>query len=244
MAPLHGAFPLAKRNDAAVSVGENLDFDVMGPVEIFFQVKTVVTESVQGFGRGIAECGFEFGVVVNEAHALSAATGDGLQKNGVAHAVRQGLRFAWIFDGVVRPGNHGNVRAVGKLAAGSLGAERFHGLGWRPDEGEARVRAGTRQRGVFREKSITRMERIATGAPRHVHELINREVAFTRGRRADGVSFIGEANVERLAVDITEDRDGANAKLAAGAQDAHGDFTAIGDQDFLEHSKDYSELRV
>src|SRR2546430_13697178 len=54
----------------------------------------------------------------------SAATGDGLQKNGVAHAVRQGLRFAWIFDGVVRPGNHGNVRAVGKLAAGSLGAER------------------------------------------------------------------------------------------------------------------------
>src|SRR6266480_3809553 len=150
MAPLHGAFPLAKRNDAAVSVGENLDLDVMGPVEIFFQVKTVVTESVQGFRRGIAECGFEFGVVVNEAHAHSAATGDGLQKNGVAHAVRQGLRFAWIFDGVVRPGNHGNVRAVGKLAAGSLGAERFHGVGWRPDEGEARVRAGTRQRGVFR----------------------------------------------------------------------------------------------
>src|SRR2546423_430760 len=34
-------------------------------------------------------------------------------------------------------------------------------------------------------------------------------------------------DVERLAVDITEDRDGANAKLAAGAQDAHGDFTAI-----------------
>ncbi len=82
------------------------------------------------------------------------------------------------------------------------------------------------------------MERIATGAPRHVHELINREVAFTRGRRADGVGFIGEANVERLAVDITEDRDGANAKLAAGAQDAHGDFTTIGNQDFLEHSKD------
>ncbi len=75
MAPLDGAFPFTERDDAAVGVGENLDFHVM----IFFEVEAVVAESVHGFGRSIAECGIEFGVAVDEAHALAAATGDGLQ---------------------------------------------------------------------------------------------------------------------------------------------------------------------
>ena len=50
MAPLHGAFPFTERDDAAVGVGENLDFHVMGLVEIFFQIQTVVAESVHCFG--------------------------------------------------------------------------------------------------------------------------------------------------------------------------------------------------
>ena len=79
------------------------------------------------------------------------------------------------------------------------------------------------------------MHGIATGATRHVHELVNAEITFARGRRADGVGFIGKADVQGLAVDLTEDGGGADAQLAAGAQDAHGDLTAIGDQDFPEH---------
>ncbi len=121
------------------------------------------------------------------------------------------------------------------MAAGSFRAECLHGIGRRADEGEARVRAGTRQSGVFREKSVTRMHGIATGATRDIHELINAEIAFARRGRADGVGFIGEADVQGFAVDITEDGDGANAQFAAGAQDAHGDFAAIGDQNFFEH---------
>jgi hypothetical protein len=41
--------------------------------------------------------------------------------------------------------------------------------------------------------------------------------------------------VERFAVNLAENRYAANAQLAAGAQDAHGDFPAIGNQDFPEH---------
>ena len=81
------------------------------------------------------------------------------------------------------------------------------------------------------------MHGIATGATRYVHELVDREIAFARRRRADGVGFIGEADVKRFAVGITEDGDGADTQLTAGAQDAHGNFTAIGNQDFLEHRR-------
>ncbi len=80
------------------------------------------------------------------------------------------------------------------------------------------------------------MNGVAAGAARDVHELVDAEIAFARGRGADGVGFVGEADVEGFAVDFAEDGDGADAEFAAGAQDAHGDFTAIGYQDFLEHA--------
>jgi hypothetical protein len=41
--------------------------------------------------------------------------------------------------------------------------------------------------------------------------------------------------VERFAVNLAENRNTANAQLAAGAQDAHRDFPAIGNQDFPKH---------
>ncbi len=41
--------------------------------------------------------------------------------------------------------------------------------------------------------------------------------------------------MERFAVDFAENRGGTNAELATGAQNAHGNFTAIGNQDFPEH---------
>ena len=73
------------------------------------------------------------------------------------------------------------------------------------------------------------MHGIAAGAASHVHKFIDAKIAFAGRRRTDGIGFIGEADVERFAVDIAEDGDGADTQLATGAQDAHGDFTAISD---------------
>src|SRR5260370_27321013 len=80
------------------------------------------------------------------------------------------------------------------------------------------------------------MDGITPGAASYIHELIDTEITFARGRRADGVGFIGEADMQRLAINVAEDRDGMDTQFAAGAQDAHGDLTAIGDQDFPEHT--------
>ena len=55
MAPLHGAFALAKRNDAAVGVRENLNFDVPRPFQIFFEIYAGIAEGVHRFGRRVAE---------------------------------------------------------------------------------------------------------------------------------------------------------------------------------------------
>ena len=79
------------------------------------------------------------------------------------------------------------------------------------------------------------MQRIATGAARYVHEFVDAKVAFDRRSGAYRVCFIGEADVQGFAIDIAENGGGADAQLAAGAQNAHGNLSAIGDQDFSEH---------
>src|SRR5579883_1540328 len=98
----------------------------------------------------------------NDAHALSASARDGFKKHGIAHILRVSLGLLAAFDGIVGAGNGGDVGAARELPAGGLRAERFHGLGGRTDEGKAGFGAGARQSGIFRKKSITGMNGVAT----------------------------------------------------------------------------------
>ena len=79
------------------------------------------------------------------------------------------------------------------------------------------------------------MKSVASGALCDVHQFVEAEIAFARRSRTDGIGFIGEANVKRVAVDFTEDSDGFDAEFAAGADDTDGDFAAIGNENFAEH---------
>jgi hypothetical protein len=61
------------------------------------------------------------------------------------------------------------------------------------------------------------------------------EIALARSGGTDADGLVGEANVQRVAVGLGIDGDRAQAEPAGGADDAAGDFAAIGDQDALEH---------
>jgi hypothetical protein len=73
------------------------------------------------------------------------------------------------------------------------------------------------------------MDCVTARAASDVDQLVDAEVTFTRGCRADGISFVGEADVEGSTINLAEDSDGRNAEFAAGSDYADGDFTAIGD---------------
>ena len=47
--------------------------------------------------------------------------------------------------------------------------------------------------------------------------------------------LVGAAHVERLGIGIRIDCDGGDPHLTRGADDAAGDFAAIGDQYFFQH---------
>ena len=62
------------------------------------------------------------------------------------------------------------------------------------------------------------------------------EIAVRGARRADADGLVGKADVERVAVGLAVDGDGANAEFPAGVEDAQRDFAAIGNQNLTKHS--------
>src|SRR5262249_55833091 len=61
------------------------------------------------------------------------------------------------------------------------------------------------------------------------------QVALVRGRRADAVRLVGKAYMQRVAVDFGVDGDGSDTQLLAGADQARGDLSAVGDEDTAKH---------
>jgi hypothetical protein len=81
------------------------------------------------------------------------------------------------------------------------------------------------------------MQSVAAGAASDVNEFADAEVAFARGSGADGIGLIGESDMKRVAVHIAKNGDRFDAQFVASAGDADGDFTAIGNENLVEHRR-------
>ena len=144
-------------------IGENLDFDVAGALEIFFEVHARIAESVLRFGGGIAPGGGEIAFAVDAAHAFAAAAGDGFQNDGKADFAGDFGELGDILDGIERAGDRGGADCFGDAASGSFRAELLHGFGGRADESDLGFAAGARQGGIFGEETVAGMDSVAVG---------------------------------------------------------------------------------
>ena len=68
-----------------------------------------------------------------------------------------------------------------------------------------------------------------------IEDAIDAKVALRRWRRSHVRGLVGHAHVERGAVGVGVDSHRADAHLPQRPDDPHGDFTPIGDEDFLKH---------
>ncbi len=78
------------------------------------------------------------------------------------------------------------------------------------------------------------MQRVAARRRRQVHQGVGVQVAQDRVL-ADVVRLVGLLHVQGVAVGVGVDGDRLDAQLGAGADDAHGDFATVGDQDLSNH---------
>jgi hypothetical protein len=70
---------------------------------------------------------------------------------------------------------------------------------------------------------------------RQGNDRVDIEISADRLARHTGrIRFIGLEAMQREAIFVRIDGDGADAEFMGGAKDADGDFTAIGDEQFLK----------
>jgi hypothetical protein len=87
MTALDGAFALAQVDHVAVMVAQDLDFHMARLDDEFFKINFVVMERSGGFARRVANGGFQIGLVIDAAHALSPASGSGFEQHGIAEGL-------------------------------------------------------------------------------------------------------------------------------------------------------------
>ena len=91
--------------------------------------------------------------------------------------------------------------------------------------------------GVLRQETITGVDGFGAGSPRHLDQPVHAQVTLRGTRTADMHRLIGIAHMQRRAIHIGIDGYRRDAEVARGADDAHGDFTAIGNQNLVEWSR-------
>ena len=89
---------------------------------------------------------------------------------------------------------------------------------------------------VLRKEPIARMDRVNVADLGRAHDTIDFQITLKAGRSADTDGFIGELDVQRIDICFRVNCEGADAEFLTGANHPKRDFSAISNENFLEHS--------
>ena len=234
VAALERAVPLEEVHDVALAVGEDLHLDVPRPQDGLLEEHGGVAEGGVRLAHRCLEGAAQVLAALDAAHAAAAAAGDGLDEDGEADLL--GLLQEPLDVGArVRGGQGGDARTLGRAQGLDLVAGQLEDVGGRADEGDPVLGRGAGQAGVLRQEAVARVDRVGPGVLRHADDLVHVEVgAHGVALLADAVGLVRLLAVDRIAVLVGEDGDGAGAQLVAGAEGADGDLAAVGHQDLGE----------
>ena len=244
VAALHGAVAFAEVEGLAVAVGENLELDVAGFLDVFLEVNGAVAEGFFGFVFGDIELFGEGDVVVGDAHAATAAAGDGFDDDGVADLAGDFDRLGLVGDGAVGAGDGGDLGFADGVLGDGLVAHHGDGFGVGADKLDVTGLALGGEFGVLGEETVAGVDGIDVGDFGGGDDAIGAEVAVGAARAADADGFVGELDVEGLGVCFRVNGEGFDAEFAAGADDSKSDFAAVGDEDLLDHGREKGRKKL
>ncbi len=133
-----------------------------------------------------------------------------------------------------------DAEALGGALGLDLVAHQADVLGARADELDAVLGQNLGEARILGQEAVARVHGVGAGDLAGGEQRRNVEVALARGRLPDAHALVGEPHMHRVGVGGRVHRDGGDAELLAGAQDAQRDLAAVGDQDFVEHRAAYS----
>ena len=209
VAALDRALALAEGDDLAVLVGQQLDLDVSGPLDVALVVDGVVAESRLRLPPGRFRGFLELRRLAHDTHPTAAPTGCRFHDEREADLVGLAGR------------EHGHTGVLRDPLRLELVSSLAQGLRRRADEHEPCGLDGLREVGVLGEEAVPGMNRIGAGRLCRPDVLLGEEVVLD----VDGL--VREPRVKRAVVVRRGNRDGRDPRVRAGAKDPRGDLAAV-----------------
>lgn len=235
VAPLQRALALTEMDHMAMAVRQDLDLDVPGAVDPPLHQQRVIAEGGAGLAPGGGDLLQQRRLDPGEPHALAAAARRGLQQHRHADLACRVGELIVGQAGSGRARHHRDARRLHRLLRADLVAHQRDRRGRRPDEGQARLRAGPRERRVLGEEAVARVDRLRASTRRRFQQTVDGEVALGGGRGADTDRRVRLPYMPGVRVRVAEHGHRAHAQRPQRTDDADRDLAAVGDQDSAEH---------
>ena len=219
----------------AVAVADQLHFDVARALEQLFEIHLVLAERRLGLALALRDFGEQAGFVHDAAHAATTAAPAGLEHQRVADFGGHALDRFGIIGQRFGGGHHRHIGGNRHVAGGHLVAQVAHGLGVRADKDQPRGDAGVDEFGAFRQQAIARVNGIGARELGDADIFVNLQIGLDRPLAlADQIGLVGLEPVQGEFVFFGKHRHRLEPQLIGGAEDADGNFAAIGDENFLD----------
>ena len=232
---LHGTVPFEEVDDVAVAVSEDLNLDVFGPGDVFFEEYGRVAESALGLALGLIKKTGQFRFFFDHSHASTTAAEGRLDDEGEADLACGLHGLIPIGDGLIGAGQGGYSNALGHGPCGRLVTHHVQKLWAGSNEGDARLGAGAGEGRIFAQKSVARMDGVDPLGLGGGHDALDVQVGGDRALTlTDQVGLIGLEAVNAEPVLLRIDGHSAQIEFSRRPEDADRDFGAVGRQELPE----------
>ena len=205
-------------------------------LQVFLHIHRRIAKRRAGLGPCHGHSIDQGGFGVRHAHAAAAAPACCLDDDRIPDLLGDALELHRIIGKLAFRTRHTRyARLDHGLFGRNLVTHDADGIRARADEGEPAFLHALGEIGVFGQKAIAGMDGLGVGHlgcrddGRHV------EIALRRRRRTDADGLVGKLDVFGFTIRFGINHYRPDAHFFAGALDAQGDFSPVGDQYFFEH---------
>lgn len=226
----------AEDKHIAVFIGQNLRLYMARPVKEALEKAFATTEGGGCFAHGgFVEVGDLLHFPCNFQTSAATAMG-GFDGDGQAVLFGKSDDFCGRRDRTVAAGHQRCANAGGDAPCFDLVAQRLDDMRIRPNPDQAGIDDGLCEFRAFRKEAVTRMDGICAGAFGNRDQLVDIEIRLGGPHAFQRIGFIRQPDEKRVLIGIGINGDRFQAVIATGADDAHRDLAAIGNQHFHRFS--------
>src|ERR1051326_752257 len=235
ISPLYRTVPFSEMYYMTLVITQNLELHMMRILDELFDINARIPKSLLRFRPRCMIAFDQRNIVVGYTHSATAAPSDRLNHHRIPNPLRDRQRILLMIHHTFRARRRRNSSFFGQGAAHCFIFQRIHRPRRRPDEAYIAALTNVRKMRVFRQKSISRMDRIYIRHFGRADDSINPQVTFARRRFANTDRFICELNVHGVLIRFRIHRDGSDIQFLASPNDTDSNFATVSYQQFLKH---------